>query len=442
MKKFIRLPTILALILLMIGFAAGLFLVERGPAYFSKASPKFIPSQIKITNLSDSGFTVSWITDSPTSGFVTYDKSSSLDQSALDDRDQLSGQTGSFKNHYVTLKNLQPQTTYFYRLVSGGQTYNQTTSPFEITTAPKIASSLPPSDVATGTVLQNDNTPAEGAVVYLSLAGVTSQSALVRSSGDWLIPLNTALSADLKNYSTYDKENGREEIFVQGNSSQNSLVTILTKDDNPVPEIILGKTYNFTQPLAEDNLTPTPTPVSRFSLEGDYSPEQNNSGSPTIINPDQNETVNTQNPEFFGTGKPGATVKITIHSSSNLSGSTKVNNQGQWSWTPPADLPPGNHTIKVTIGNTTITRNFVVYAAENDFPAYTATPSGTLSPTPSTSLRASPTPTPSTTLRASPTPTPIVPASGTSPLTFLFFGFGLLLIFTSFFCYVINIRYK
>jgi len=439
MKKFIRLPTILALILLVTGFTTGLFLVEKGPQYFSQASPEFIPNQIKITNLSDSGFTVSWITDSPTSGFVTYDKNSSVNQSTLDDRDQLSGQTGSFKNHYVTLKNLQSQTTYFYRLISGGQTYNQTAPPFEITTASRVASSFPPSDVATGTVLQNDNTPAEGAIVYLSLAGVTPQSALVRSSGDWLIPLNSAFSADLKNYSAYDRENGREEIFVQGNSPLNSLATTLTKDDNPIPEIVLGKTYDFTQATTENNLTPTPTPVSKFSLEGNYSPQANQNGEPTITNPFQNETVNTQNPEFFGTGKPGETVKITIHSSSNLSGSTKVNNQGEWSWTPPANLPPGNHTIEITIGNTTITRNFVVYAAENDFPAYTATPSGTLSPTPST--RASPTPTPSTTLEASPTPTPIIPASGNSPTTTLFFGFGLLLIFTSFFCYAVNNRY-
>ena len=249
-----------------------------------------------------------------------------------------------------------------------------------------------------------------------------------------MIPLNSAFSTDLKSYSVYDKENGREEIFVQGNSSLNSLAATLTKDDNPVPEIVLGKTYDFTQPPAEDNLTPTPTPVSKFSLDGNYSPQANQNSDPTITNPVQNETVNTQNPEFFGTGKPG---KFTspVHSASNLSGSTKVDNQGQWSWTPPANLPPGNHTIEVTIGGVTITRNFVVYAAENDFPAYTATPSGTLSPTPT--LRV--TPTPSTALRAS--PTPILPASGTSPTTFLFFGFGSLLIFTSLFCYAVNNRY-
>ena len=152
MKKFIRLPTILALLLLMTGFAAGLFLVEKGPQYFSNASPEFLPSQIKITNLSDSGLTISWITDSATSGFVVYDKSTALNQTALDDRDQLSGQTGSFKNHYVTLKNLQPQTTYYYRLVSGSQTYNQTAKPLEIITASLIQGSLPPSDVATGTI--------------------------------------------------------------------------------------------------------------------------------------------------------------------------------------------------------------------------------------------------------------------------------------------------
>lgn len=448
MKKYLRLPTLLALTLLVIGFTGGLMLVEKGPDLFSQASSTSNPSQIKITNLSDSGFTVSWITNKEATGFVTYGETSSLGQTIRDDRDQLSGKTDVFINHYVTLRNLKAQTTYYYRINSTGQNY-------EITTANKITTSLPQSDVATGIVLNADTSPSKGAIVYFNMGGMTPQSALVRSSGDWFISLNNAYSADLQSFAVYNKDSQIENIYIQGANNETAQITTTTKNDNPVPEIVLGKTYDFR---AEENSTsgvnatltpsitlrasPTPTAISKFSLDGNYRQPVDNAENLSIINPDQNEIINTQSPEFFGTGLSGKTVKIIVNSPTKYTGTASVNDQGEWRWTPPAPLPPGEHTIQITVGNLTITKTFNVLAAEGDLPAYTATASGQ-TPTPTLKLTPTPTLTPSPTLRASPTPTPVTNLQpGLSTPTIFLFGFGWLLIFISLFCYVINRQYE
>lgn len=467
-----RIPTIFALLLLLSGFGLGLLLVERGSSLFLQASPEIVPSQIKITNLSDSVLTLSWITQKETRGFIIFGETSSLGQTALDERNQLSGESGLFFTHYITLRNLKPKTKYFYKFGSAGKIFDLRGKPYEFTTAPTANGSLPPSDVASGIVLKTDNTPAEGALVYFTLANMTPQSTLIRSSGNWLIPLNTAYAADLSRYASYDKEAQVVEIFVQGASLGTAQAITTTKNDNPVPKIVLGKTYDFRQALTpiEEGGQPQPSlPPSKFSSEGVEEPSESSEDTLTIISPSQGENITTQTPEFFGTGTAGKTITIVVESSEPRRGSIQVDNRGVWRWTPPANLTPGLHTLKVTLGNKSVSRAFVVLASEGDSPAFTATPSAqtptptrqptatpslkttpsagpTLTPTasPTSTLTSTPTPTgttsPAPTMTTTPTPTspPSSLQPGNSALTALVTGTGLILILLSFGLQILN----
>jgi hypothetical protein len=300
---------------------------------------------------------------------------------------------------------------------------------------------------------QNSN-PVEGAIVYLSLANANPASTLTKSSGSWVIPLNLVRSADLSSWAAYDKEASIEETFVQAGSLGTATVVATTKNDSPMPKIILGQNFDFRQ-VAEEKPQPTPTQTqtpeatgaSKFAIEptATSSATATSAGKLTIINPEPGEEINTPKPEFLGTGPAGGTLTITIQSPATYSGTVKVDSKGNWKWTPPSNLEPGQHTITAKYIDQNgkeqkISHTFVVLAAgTSELPAMTATPSASatpsVTPTPTTKI-ASPSPTPTSTIsgRVSiPSTEGGVPTSGYWTPTFFVFIMGISLIFLGLF---------
>jgi len=456
MKKSLRLPTILGLILVLGAIVGGVSLIKKGPTLFLKASPTLTPNQLKITNLTENSFTVSWFTDQATSGFVKYGADNNLSFTSADDRDQLSGKTGEFFTHHITVKNLKPSTNYFFKIGSGGKIFDNNGQPYQITTAPAITGSPPVSDVAYGTVVDQNDNPVEGAIVYLSLANANPASTLTKSSGSWVIPLNLVRSADLSSWASYDKDASIEEIFVQTGPKGTATAVSTTKNDSPMPKIILGQNFDFRK-VAEEKTTiqpsiiPTPqaTETSKFTVEQIATPSAaTGSAQVKILNPEEKEKINTQKPEFLGVGPAEKTLTITVESSATYSGTIKIDSQGNWRWSPPANLEPGEHTLTITYSDEKgvlqkITRRFTVLAAgDSQLPALTSTPSAqaTPSPTPTPAKIASPSPTPTSTASATPSGRKSMPStesglpsSGYLTPTFLVFIMGFSLIFLGLF---------
>jgi len=466
-KKY-TIPTILGLLLLISGTLAGLFLIRNGQNFFLRASPQTTPTQIKVTNITDSSFTVSWLTESATTGFTNFGESANLGNVAADERDSLSGQTGSFYTHYVSFKNLKPKTKYYFKLSSGGKSFDQSGKPWETTTASTPLNPAPESDLASGTILKSDQTPAEGTIVYLSIANMTPQSSLVRTSGNWLIALNNAFTNDLTNFASYDKDASSVEIFVQGDKQTATAITT-TKDDNPSGQIVLGENYDFREsetttltptPSSEGGETATtssqPTPTqevsssSKFSFQDLGEATSSKETDLSITNPEEGENINAQKPAFSGTGPAGQTLEILVESSTPYSDSIVVDSRGNWTWTPPENLAPGEHTITISYLGQMLTQRFVVLAAgESNLPSFTSTPSATLTPTvtatPTPRVSTTPTPTriptstptlrptittaPSATRTALPSTQSGVPSSGYLTPTFLVGAVGFILIF-------------
>jgi len=459
-KKY-TIPTILGLVVLLGGTAAGIFLIRKGPTFLLKATPGVTPKQIKVTNITDTSFTVSWITEEPTEGFVHFGQTSSLGNIATDDRDAISRKTISSSTHHVSIKNLKPKTKYYFKIGSGGKTFDNSGSAWEVTTANTPTSEVPPSDIVSGEVENQDGTPGEGAIVYLSIANMTPQSTLVHTSGNWLIALNNAFSSDLSGYASYDKQAQIIEIFVQGEEKTATAITT-TGNDNPIPKITLGKNYDFRQ---KENSKPeteaSPSGQTSEEKEATASGQQEETSSKfsfedlgqatedttiSIINPTEGEVLNTQKPAFSGTGPAGKTIQILLESSSAFSDTLTVDEEGNWTWSPPEELEPGEHSITISYLGKTFTRYFTVLAAgESDLPAFTATPSATGTPSPTPTPETTPTPTvspePTPTLETTPTPTSSpeatrtalpsteagVPTAGYLTPTFLLFIIGLTL---------------
>jgi len=425
-----KIPTIIGFLILTVGLIIGLFMVQNGQVFFLRASPEYTPAQVKLTNVADTSFSVSWVTERDATGFVKFgESSSSLGQTITDDRDQATGQTNNFLAHHVTIKNLKPATKYYFKLGSQSRTYDNSGKPYEILTGSSLTETKPQSDVASGIVLTSDGAKASGAIVYLSMANMTPQSALVGADGTWLIPLSTALKSDLSSFASYDKQAQIEEIFVQGAKGVSATAVVTTQNDNPTPQITLGKTYDFRKALPQNGQQPTPLPTGDQTNNEETTPPESKFtfselGSPTlaseaaelsITNPTQGENLNTEKPEFQGTGPKGKTIQILVESPL-YNGTAVVDETGDWKWTPPANLEPGEHKITITYLGKSLTKTFTVLAAEgNNLPAFTATPSATITPTRSPSP--TPTPTPRPTVTPTPTPTPTVRLTPTPTLS-------------------------
>ncbi len=409
-KRELTIPTILGILTVVGGLVAGVVLLNQPLRNLVGAGAEKTPREVKITNISDAGFVVSWVTAKSTSGYIQYGENEKPELVVSDDRDQERGEIGDYFTHLVTVKGLKPAIKYSFKIGSGEGLY-------EVTTGVMLGQP-PAADVAYGQVVTASGDPVEGALVYLSLPGVVPQAALTKPSGSWVIPISVARSADLTSFAAYDREGGRVEIVAQAGMLGTATINTTAAATKPVAEIALGKNRNETL----DIKGPEPTPASKF-------PVVDKGDELIILTPKSGERVNSQRPEIAGKAPAGIQVTVNVESSKLFTKTLTAGESGEWTYSVPGDLEPGVHTVTVTSiidGITkTVKKNFIVEAAGvSNAPARVATPSAILKPTPT------PTPTPTIAPRvAYPSTESGTPQSGnlTPTLLLLILGTGLVL---------------
>ena len=381
-RKELTIPTILGILVIIGGLVGGVVLLNKPLRNLVGASPEETPNEVKITNISDTSFVVSWTTAKSTSGYVQYTGGLVVS----DDRDQERGEIGNYFTHLVTIKALKPESGYSFKIGSGKSLYDNSGKSYQITTASAV-SQVPAADVAYGQVVTASGDPIEGAIVYLSLPGAVTQAVLTKSSGSWVIPMAVARSADLTGYAAYDREKEKIEITVQAGALGTSVINTTTGTARPVANITLGENRSGETPV------PTPVAGSKFS-SGSLATDTGE--TLIILTPKSGEKVNSQKPEIIGKAPAGSKVIIKVESSQLFTETLTASENGDWTYGVPENLDPGEHTITVMSiidGVTkTIKKSFVVEAAGvSNAPARVATPSATLVPTPKPTPKPSPT---------------------------------------------------
>jgi len=477
-----KIPTIFGLIILFVGAIAGVYLVGKNTNFLPRASAEYAPRQVRVTNITDRSFTVSWTTDQSTSGFVKYGTTTSLGSTIQDDRDQLSGNSGSFRTHFVTVRGITAGTKYFFKIGSGPNQslYDNNGQPYEISSGPDIGVA-PTSDIASGTIVTNAQAPAEGAIVYLTLSQAGPLSGLVRASGSWAVTISNARTPDLASYATFTPD-AVVSFEIIGPTGQVTTGTLPLSSLDPAPIITLGQNFDSSTPPADttgdttttdttstdtsqmsDTQNPADTSAdqsttsdqsmvedptatesadlgsSQFNLDplGNGSTATGSSNIALTSITHDGELINTTQPEIQGTASPGETLTILVESDPQT-GTVIADENGEFAWTPPDNLEPGEHTVTITKADgTKLVRTFIVAApGESELPALTSSASGQTTTTP--------TPTPSPSPKTTPTPSPVgsgssrisqpstssgIPVAGslTPTLTLFIMGIGLII---------------
>jgi len=175
-------------------------------------------SGIRVTNVGNLSFTVSWITNVATTGQINYGTSpDALSSTAYDSR----GQTTEDDTHHVTISGLNASTPYYFDVISAETTDNNDGAHYEITTGPGLDFKMP--DPITGTAYKIDGvTAAEGTIVYVSIGTSQVLSTLVDSSGAWGIDIAAIRAADYQSYFAYADG---DDISIDAQGSADSITT-------------------------------------------------------------------------------------------------------------------------------------------------------------------------------------------------------------------------
>ena len=411
-KREITIPTLIGILIVVGGLLSGLWLVQRQISSSGQAAAEIIPKEVVVANIVDSSFTVTWVTDKAVSGYVQYGKfEDSPDMVVSDDRDQQKGSVNSYFTHFVTVRGLKPDTRYKFKISSGGKSFDQDGKAYEVRTGMMIGET-PTADVAYGQVVTANGEPADGALVYLTIQNGGIQAALAKPSGSWVIPLSTIRTTDLASFITYNKLSEKMVIEVNDGPMGKSRILTTAGQDSPVSQIVLGQNRDYS--AASVNQPTIPTGDERSKL-GQIPTPGANERDLIILTPQSGEGVNSSKPQIIGVAPANSEVTVEIHSDVVISGKVTSDSEGNFTYSVPQDLPPGEHlvTISTTINGVLqkVTRTFTVYAAGENFdPAYSATPSANLTP------RVSPTkiPTPTATIRPTIRPT-IIPTPSATP---------------------------
>lgn len=228
---------IIILLLGSIGIPASYFAFRFFEQYISFAGPQEMPERIQTTNITDSSFTVSWITpQAATTGYIEYSQSSNFDASsfAYDDK----GTTGDYYTHHVTVQErLDESSNYYFRIYTGGAVYENYIGEVKTAATPSAAPSAP--RPIFGNTQENVN---NDAIVYASVTSTSGESAklssLVRTSAEtgnstWVMDLSNLFTLDLQERFT-TRNSDRLTLELEGGSLGRTDRTILAGNDIPV----------------------------------------------------------------------------------------------------------------------------------------------------------------------------------------------------------------
>lgn len=405
MKKIFshRIPTLLAIILLIVSIGVSVVLLGKGIFYVGKAAPDPKPQNVMITNISDSSFTVVFVTTQQVESVVSFSQATSSTV-ILDDRDKSTGTPQKYYSHHITVPNLLPNKNYDFTILSGGKEY----SPFKATTGGVITNSPPSQNPLFGTVLLADGNTGNDVVLTFKTAGGQLNSSVTDDKGTFVLPTNSLRNESLMDYVILSDTSQFEINAFRADSKSTVTASFLAAQS--LPTITLQQAYNFVQ---------TPQEKAASVSSGLTIPVLDSiQKTISITTPQDNQTFIDDRPLFKGRAYPNAKVEISIKDF--LSTTIVADNAGNWSYRSDNRLSATEHELAIETADnlgkkTRITRTFAVLSSGSQI-NQSATPSASPTLRPTIPPTATPTQTTTPTLTPTATPTTGLTITPTTPL--------------------------
>jgi len=425
---------ILSSIAIVIVVSLGLFLLTQDSAPTRASKRALLDHQI--VNMSPKQFGVFWEVDSADEGWVLYGKNpNNLDMIAFDERDS-GGEKEQRVYHFVLLRNLESDSTYYYKLISNNEVIqSDDTDTFSADTLDDSIQATVFSPMY-GSVHFSNNKPAGKTLAMLIVGNGYPLMAVSGSTGEWLIPLQYLISPDTKSQMHIGES---DPITLQlFNDTQRSMVRSTFERSRPLPEsVVLGNNYSF---IAESDVLAVQDAKQRSAVDAARTQFE-------VRYPKQNAVIPGTRPLIKGYGIPGEYVTVQINAQPAFSARAQVNGDGEWDVPIKKSIAAGTYTLIASSQDdsgtaTQMSRRFTLIKSGEQVLGESdeATPSGTLTPSVNPSQSISPTIDPSVTVTVTtPTPsetggmpeatiTPAPPVSGLNIVPYVFAGVGMMIL--------------
>lgn len=240
-----RIPTLLGIVLILISIPLIALITKNEAIFKSTASDSQEPFNIKITNITDASFTVTYQTDVAVTGSISYGNNKQLGKSELEDTDKEKVSFSPKKIHSISVKDLTPSTKYYLSIISGSETFLDNGALFEVTTGPNLSSPSATQHIIKGKIVLPDGSVPSGALVYLNAENSQLLSSAVTKDGTFNFPLKDLRTDDLSSYFDVN-ENTIFKIMAISDTLKSTASVSLGQSES-IPTITLSNDYDFTQ---------------------------------------------------------------------------------------------------------------------------------------------------------------------------------------------------
>lgn len=176
---------LIIIVILLLGIPLVVFASLQITQWITKASAESKPLNVLFTNVGTQEFTVSWVTDTPSTGSVIPIINNQDGTPLVDTRG-----TRRRETHHITQRALEPNTNYNFIILSGEDRYGDDGSDMFSFKTPPVSPIAPTVNPVSGSVNGVSN---EDAVVFISTMDkdVYAVSSVVSKGGSWNINLSS-----------------------------------------------------------------------------------------------------------------------------------------------------------------------------------------------------------------------------------------------------------
>lgn len=229
---------------LAVGIFVGLIIIGLLLYIVKLIEPASEVKNLFLSNITDHQVTLSWTTEKPTKGEVLISENNKFPLLPFwskkwekDDGEKSLTATNFYLTHHITIGDLKPNQTYYFRIYQGWKKALQG----QFTTGSALSSVNTPNPVYGRVVLSDLKTPIVGALVYLEVQTASASSALLstltNTTGRWSLDLANLRTKDLK-LAYKVSSRSAEKVFIDTGKARVKSETQPGKD-KPWPNIIV-----------------------------------------------------------------------------------------------------------------------------------------------------------------------------------------------------------